>query len=91
MKVLIGDEGFEQEYAIVKHCTLEEVLDLLSPAAKETTPLKMEIRVEQVKSEVDDGETYNSESPLYVPVPYPPMPPRALGVSDARGGGLLPP
>ena len=60
LKVLIGDD-FEQEYDIAKHYTVQMVLDLLSPTARETIPIKIEIRVVQVKNEDEDGETYNSE------------------------------
>jgi hypothetical protein len=37
------------------------VIDLLSPTARETTPIKIEVRVVEVKNEDEDGETYNSE------------------------------
>jgi hypothetical protein len=60
LKVLIGDD-FEQEYDIAKHYTVQMVIDLLSPTARETTPIKIEVRVVEVKNEDEDGETYNSE------------------------------
>jgi hypothetical protein len=60
LKVLIGDD-FEQEYDIAKHYTVQMVIDLPSPTARETTPIKIEVRVVEVKNEDEDGEMYNSE------------------------------